>query len=84
MPRYRDSHWLNVDLANGHVGHGFSTAIPPLHLSTRDSTRVQILKQKLDEQQHAIVLEQSIPGYRTSAGELVVFICGIFFCGHET
>lgn len=82
MPRYRDSHWLNVDLANGHYaagGHGHfssssssttaTTAVPPLCLNSKDSTRVQILKQKLDEQQHAIVLEQSIPGYRTSAGK---------------
>lgn len=42
-----------------------------LHLSPpqrEDSTRVQLQKQRLSEQHHAIVVSQAIPGIKTSAG----------------
>jgi hypothetical protein len=71
-------HFLDVQLANGY-GHfdglrNFSTSssVPSLQLDSKeDSTRVQLQKQKLrEQQQHAIIVTQTqkIPGIKTSAG----------------
>jgi hypothetical protein len=68
-------HFLDIPLANGFVPaapssrQNFSAAIPPLHLTSREeSTRVQLQKQRLSEQHHAVVVSQKIPGFKTSAG----------------
>lgn len=68
------SHFLDIPLANGFAPpssrHHFA-APPPLHLtsnSREDTTRVQLQKQRLHEQHHAIVVSQKIPGFKTSAG----------------
>jgi hypothetical protein len=73
MGRLRpSSHFLDIPLANGFAPPPSSrhvSSVPPLHLSSReDSTRVQLQKQRLSEQQHAIVVSQKIPGFKTSAG----------------
>lgn len=45
------------------------SSIPPLHLISREeSTRVQLQKQRLSEQHHAVIVSQKIPGFKTSAG----------------
>lgn len=73
MGRLRpSSHFLDIPLANGFAPPPSSrhvSSVPPLHLSSReDSTRVQLQKQRLSEQHHAIVVSQKIPGFKTSAG----------------
>ena len=68
------SHFLDIPLANGFAPpsarHNHVVAAqPPLHLTSReDTTRVQLQKQRLHEQHHAIVVRQRIPGFKTSAG----------------
>ncbi len=70
-------HFLDIPLANGFVPYApssrqnFSNAVPPLYLNPREeSTRVQLQKQRLEEQHHAMVVSQKIPGFKTSAGML--------------
>ena len=57
-----------VHQPNNHGNHGIS----PLRLTPRDeSTRVQLQKQRLQEQQRAAsaaLVSRNIPGFRTSAG----------------
>ena len=69
-------HFLDIPLANGYgapasaSSHSRSlSAVAPLHLTSREeSTRVQLQKQRLREQHHAVVVSQRIPGFKTSAG----------------
>jgi hypothetical protein len=48
------------------------SSVPPLNLSGSrgENTRVQLQRQRLREQQHAIVVSQKLPGLKTSAGTL--------------
>lgn len=69
-------HFLDIPLANGH-GHSRSlSSIAPLQLSTtrEESTRVQLQRQRLSEQHHAIVVSQKVPGFKTSAGMLNIVL----------
>lgn len=48
-----------------------SSGAPLLHLTTtarEESTRVQLHKQRLKEEHHAVIVSQKIPGFKTSAG----------------
>ena len=71
MGRLQPKHFLDIQLANGHAPSHSRTlpSVPALYLTSREeSTRVQLQKQRLSEQHHAIVVSQNIPGFRTSAG----------------
>lgn len=77
---FLDIHIANSSAGGGGSGYGSvpsttttTTIKQPstLQLSPpqkEDSTRVQLQKQRLSEQQHAIVVSQKIPGFKTSAG----------------
>ena len=64
--------FLDIQIANGyHPSPTKQQQAATLHLSPpqrEDSTRVQLQKQRLSEQHHAIVVSQKIPGIKTSAG----------------
>ena len=74
-------HFLDLPLANAYTHTVSSThphsvserslpSVTPLYLTSQEeSTRVQLQKQRLREQHHAIVVSQRIPGLKTSAGE---------------
>ena len=68
---HTNRHFLDIQLANGHLpAHSRSlSTVAPLFLTSREeSTRVQLQKQRLTEQHHAVVVSQKIPGFKTSAG----------------
>ncbi len=85
MGRLHPARPIFLDLANVHgYEHGLrnfssSSVPPPLELnpnySREESTRVQVHRQRLREQQHhAVIVAQSqkIPGVRTSAGTRIL------------
>ena len=73
---HHNRHFLDIPLANGNVTSAHSrnlssvAAVTPLHLtsSREDSTRVQLQKQRLKEEHHAVIVSPTIPGFKTSAG----------------
>ena len=79
--------FLDIPLANGHARSASTANLEPsLQLSTttaaslrEESTRVQLQKQRLKEQEqqarHAtVVVSRRIPGYKTSAGTLKLLV----------
>ena len=57
--------FLDIPLANGHAN---SAPLSQLTTTREEATRKQLQRQRLSEQQHAVVVSQKIPGFKTSAG----------------
>lgn len=79
MGRHPNRHFLDIPLANGYAAHNVSAhtrkssaavaAVPTLHLTSREEViRTQLQEERKPRQEHAVIVSQSIPGLKTSAG----------------